>query len=313
MDRKELINHFSKEVTDIAYWQTMTEKRYAHRTLVAFNTDWNAFVCYCQNIQASPLPAKVQTVERFIASMAPTRKLASLKRYIITIRLVHRTLALTDPCSHTQIRLLMQGYHEEKQDDSKQAEGLHADHISRLLLTFESSPNIKDIRDLAIWTVAFDGLLKRSELSNICVDDVKIDDDGFVTIQLDNKQLNLSEATSTAFTRWLSEGLIADGYVFRRIDRHGNIGEKPLDHSSIYRVFRRAGDELGVSSKVIFSGQSPRVGAAQDLANEGATLNEIQSQGRWKSPAMPAQYIGQNSKRDKEMDKFKKDTPWDND
>ncbi|MGF1692476.1 tyrosine-type recombinase/integrase [Photobacterium kagoshimensis] len=313
MNTQELIKQFSKEATGIGYWQAMTGKRYAKRTLVAFNTDWNAFVCYCQSIHASPLPAKVQTVERFIDNMATTRKLASLKRYIITIRLVHRTLALTDPCSHTQIRLLMQRYHEEKQDDNKQAEGLHADHISRLLLAFESSPNIKDIRDLAIWTVAFDGLLKRSELSDICIEDVQIHDDGLISIQLENKLLRLTEPTSTALNRWLTEGLITEGYVFRRIDRHGNIGDKPLDHSSIYRVFRRAGDELGVSSKVIFSGQSPRVGAAQDLANDGATLNEIQSYGRWKSPAMPAQYIGQNSKRDKEMEKFKKETPWDND
>lgn len=313
MNTKESVITFSKEVTDIAHWKAITGKRYAERTLVAFNTDWNAFVCYCQSIHASPLPAKVQTIERFIDHMALTRKLSSLKRYIITIRLVHRTLALTDPCSHTQIRLLMQRHHEEKQDDSKQAEGLHADHLYRLFLAFESSVNIKDIRDLAIWAVAFEGLLKRSELSSLCVEDIIIDEAGNTSLQLEKKTIPLSERTSAVLTQWLTEGLVTDGYIFRRIDRHGNIGEMPLDHSSIYRVFRRAGDELGVSSKVIFSGQSPRVGAAQDLASDGATLSEIQSQGRWKSPAMPAQYIGQNSKRDKEMEKFKKDTPWDND
>ena len=39
-----------------------------------------------------------------------------------------------------------------------------------------------------------------------------------------------------------------------------------------------------------FTGHSPRVGAAQDLAAAGASLVEMQIAGRWSSPGMPARY-----------------------
>ena len=40
-----------------------------------------------------------------------------------------------------------------------------------------------------------------------------------------------------------------------------------------------------------YSGHSPRIGMAQDLARLGALLPEIQNAGRWSDPSMPARYI----------------------
>ncbi|OAN11571.1 integrase [Photobacterium jeanii] len=311
MNKQNWVKIFNSKQTTADDWQTITLKSYAHRTLVAFATDWNAFNEYCLSINTTALPASVDTVVRFLDEKAKTRKLASLKRYVITIRLAHRSLTMTDPCSHTQVRVLMQQFHDQKKDDNKQAAPLHAFHIDQLYSRFQTATSPKDVRDLAIWCLAFDALLKRGELSAITLENIIIESNGLITLTLESKSIRLSPATSAAINRWLTLSMIDEGYLFRRIDRHGNIGDNPLDHSSIYRVFRRASDELGVPANKIFSGQSPRVGAAQDLAFEGASLNEIQAQGRWKSPAMPAQYIGQKTKRDEEMDKFKTETPWD--
>ena len=48
-----------------------------------------------------------------------------------------------------------------------------------------------------------------------------------------------------------------------------------------------AASELGDG----FSGHSPRVGMAQDLAADGAALPELMQAGRWRSSAMPALYV----------------------
>ncbi len=41
----------------------------------------------------------------------------------------------------------------------------------------------------------------------------------------------------------------------------------------------------------LFSGHSPRVGMARDLARAGIELPRLMTAGRWRSPDMPALYI----------------------
>ena len=40
-----------------------------------------------------------------------------------------------------------------------------------------------------------------------------------------------------------------------------------------------------------YSGHSPRIGMAQDLARDDTELPSMMQAGRWKSPEMPARYI----------------------
>ncbi|UTV30030.1 tyrosine-type recombinase/integrase [Photobacterium atrarenae] len=307
---QESIQLFSKYQDSLTPWQVLTQNQYARNTLVAFKNDWHNFLSFCIEHHVQPLPAKADTVHRYIEYMSRSRKLASLKRYMVTISLVHRCHQLPDPCAQTEVRLAMQKQQLEKHDDYKNAAAFRDTHLQRLLEQFESSPKLKDIRDVAIWSVAFEAMLKRSELAALTLDNLNIHPDGLIDLEVTDTRIALSAIASKALQRWLVAGMITDGYLFRRIDRHSNLGELPLDHSSIYRVFRRASDELGMPSNDLFSGQSPRVGAAQDLADSGVSIPDIQEQGRWKSPAMPAQYVGHTDRHDQEIAKYIKHKPW---
>ncbi|MEJ2765858.1 tyrosine-type recombinase/integrase [Photobacterium sp. MCCC 1A19761] len=304
------IDQFRCPIASLDPWQSLTRNQYARNTLVAFKNDWHNFLSFCAEHHVSPLPAKADTVHRYIEQMARHRKLASLKRYMVTISLVHRCHQLPDPCAQSEVRMAMQKQQLEKHDDYKNAAAFRDSHLQRLLDKFECSSKLKDIRDVAIWAVAFEAMLKRSELAALTVDTLDIQPNGLIIIEVNDTRIALSSIASKALQRWLVAGMLADGYVFRRIDRHSNLGELPMDHSSVYRVFRRASDELGLSSSALFSGQSPRVGAAQDLADSGASISDIQEQGRWKSPAMPAQYVGQTDRHDQEIAKYVKPKPW---
>ena len=304
------MQHFNVVMDGIELWERLTHKQYAKNTLVAFKNDWNAFLIYCHNIHATALPATPDTVRRYLELMAQTRKLASLKRYLVTIGLMHRCHAQIDPCLHTEVRLAMRQWRLEKHRDHQQAYGFHDHHLQKLLATFHLSDKIKDRRDMAIWSIMFEGMLKRSELSNLLIEDLYYDDQSQCHIMVKDSIISLSSLANSVLQPWLIEGDIQDGYVFRRIDRHGNVGENAMDHSSIYRVLRRASDTLGFQGKTLFSGQSPRVGAAKDLAEAGLSVPEIQHQGRWKSPAMPAQYVGNYEQSEQEKNKFKKHKHW---
>lgn len=301
---------FRQYQASLELWQTLTQHQYARNTLIAFQNDWHNFLSFCAEHHIQPLPAKADTVHRYIEQMSRSRKLASLKRYLVTISLLHRCHRLPDPCAQVEVRLAMQKQQLEKHDDAKNAAAFRDNHLQRLLDHFETSTRLKDIRDVAIWAVAFEAMLKRSELAALTLDSLDIHPSGLIDIQVTDTRIALSRIASSALQRWLVASMLTDGYLFRRIDRHSNLGDLPLDHSSIYRVFRRASDELGMSSSELFSGQSPRVGAAQDLADSGVSIPDIQEQGRWKSPAMPAQYVGQTDRHEQEVAKYIKPKPW---
>ena len=82
-----------------------------------------------------------------------------------------------------------------------------------------------------------------------------------------------------------------DGPLFRRVRRGGRVEGDPgrrLSVNAIRRIIRRRAAAVGIEGRV--SGHSLRVGGAQSLAAGGASIVEMQTAGRWQSPAMPGHY-----------------------
>ncbi|UJF17298.1 tyrosine-type recombinase/integrase [Vibrio sp. SS-MA-C1-2] len=306
----EQINKLStlllNEPITIELMQTLTSNCYARNSLLSFKNDLIHFREFCLLNNRMALPSSAETVITFLHHFSQDKKYASIKRCGVTISLVHKTLSLKDPMSTSQVQLLLRKLRIEKQGDSKQAEPFRQQHLYKLIQKLSLSDHLKDIRDIAIWSLMLENLLKRSELTALTIDRLYIDNKNEqVYLQLiDNEFLPLSSDTQTALSHWISAANIDSGFLFRRIDKHQNIGSNPMDHSSIYRVFRRASELLGI--KKHFSGQSPRVGAVKDLSDQGVKLNEIQTLGRWRSNAMPAQYIGLYHQQQQQFAKFRK-------
>ena len=61
-----------------------------------------------------------------------------------------------------------------------------------------------------------------------------------------------------------------------------------LRPNQLARRIKQAAQEAGLGDG--FSGHSPRVGMARDLARAGIELPRLMNAGRWRSPAMPAHY-----------------------
>jgi site-specific recombinase XerD len=195
--------------------------------------------------------------------------------------------------------------------DAKQTNAMTSAHLTELntLLSHENV-NLKEIRDIAIYNVMFECALKRSELKALSMSDVDSCNEGY-KITIKDSAYKLSPVASVTLQRWLSFTGTDDEFpVFRAIDKHENIGLQPLDDSSIYRILRRASDMLALAENHHFSGNSIRVGAAQELSKQGLKVREIQDFGRWLSPAMPAQYVGYVGTAENEKMKFKAIVPW---
>ena len=87
---------------------------------------------------------------------------------------------------------------------------------------------------------------------------------------------------------WLAAAGHRAGPMFRRVRRGAVVGNERIADRSLRRIIARRAADAGVEGRI--SGHSLRVGAAQSLAAAGASVVDMQTAGRWKSPEMPGRY-----------------------
>ena len=162
----------------------------------------------------------------------------------------------------------------------------------------EAPDNLAGKRDAAIISVASDALLRVSEVSGLRVDDVTFLPDGTARIRIRRSKTDQRGCgavqyscvrTADRLRRWMSAGRIGLGALFRAVDRWGRVSGRGLGPDSVRAGIKRRAKEAGIQGRV--SGHSLRIGSAQELAERGASLAELQKEGRWKDPSMPALYI----------------------
>ncbi|OCH17115.1 tyrosine-type recombinase/integrase [Aliivibrio logei] len=292
---------FLNDELTIQELQSILKKDYSDNSLVSFKNDWVNFVHFCQLHQVNALPASTTAIRIFIEKQAKEKKMSSIRRSLISISHIHIAFEFKDPTKNAQVKASLGSIRLAKKDDSKQTEGITSQMLKKLEYQLSESVELKDIRDLAIWHLMFELLLKRGELRDLKVTDVSFNDEGLGLIKMKEYYYPLSIKISQLLTRWLEASQILEGYLFRSMDRHENLSLNHLNDSSIYRIFRRA--NILLNHTVNFSGLSARVGATKELSKKGYSIQEIQEMGRWISPAMPNQYIGQ-TKRSEEQKKI---------
>lgn len=300
---------FSQKITAKEF-QSYTLNQYAMNSLLAMCSDWNRYIAFCQCHHYCPLSATdVLPVRHFLESEATQRKYASIRRYSITIGLVFRLLNYSDPTTKPEVRRLLMSLRLDKKGDEKQSDAFNSRHLSRLNSLLCKSKNVLDIRDLAIYYLMFECALKRGELRDLTKDQID-QHHADITVNIQETHYALSEKAARAIIKWMS--YIHDDeiiVVFRSIDRHGHIAASPLNDSSIYRILRHAATRLNQPG-LKFSGQSARIGAAQELHKQGQNVSEIQEFGRWNSPIMPMQYIGNKASANQTQLRYKSFKPW---
>lgn len=307
---KQKLNDFNQHV-NVNQVDELTQHQYSHNSLLAFTKDWNLFLEFCQSRSVTALPASVTAVRQFLEFEARSRKLSTLRRYSVTISLIHLLLSQRDPTSNVLIRQTLSQLRLDKQGDAKQANSLDQRHLDELYQLLSRSKTTKLVRDLAVYFVMFECALKRGEVKTLQVTDLHtmLDPYRHWTVTVGSQTYSLSYRASRCLSRWLVHLSQQKGPLFRAIDRHGNVSASALDDSSLFRILRNAGQYLG-NEQLKFSGQSTRIGAAKELASQGYKAKDIQEFGRWLSPAMPYQYIGDIHTAEQARLKFVSFKPW---
>ena len=266
-------------------------------TLRARRSDLEIFAGWCIERGEPALPTDPDTVAAFVDSMTETRAPATVFRYVASILAAQRTEGTGEHATAEPIRQALQRMHRQTGRRQDQALGLTFNLRQRMLEA--GGDRLIDDRNRALLSVAYDSLLRRSELVALEVSDLVEDADGAATALVRTSKADpegygaivyLARDSMELVRAWLGRSGVSEGRLFRSLNR-GSIGNS-LDASQVPRIFKAMARCAKLPDETVerISGHSTRVGAAQDMVASGISMPAILQAGRWKTPAMVNRY-----------------------
>ncbi len=267
-------------------------------TVRAVRADLERFATWCAEWGHSPLPARAATVVAYVEAMESERAPATVRRYVSSITAVHKAAGEPSPLERATVRRALRRMHRRKGSRQTQVEGLT--WALRRRLVEAAGDRLIDVRNRATLAVAYDAMLRRSELVALQVVDVTRERGGSASLLVRRAKndpegggaiLYLHGDSVKLLSAWLSASGIGDGPLFRSMRKDGTLGGR-LPASQVPRIYKAMAERAGLPEQTVrrLSGHSPRVGAAQDMIASGIGIPAIMQAGRWKNAQMVQRY-----------------------
>ena len=269
---------------------------FSSNTRRAVQADLALYAAWCRERALRPLPASAATVAAFVDAMAAVRAPATVRRYVASIAAAHRSAG--HPVDGAAVKLALRRMHRLRGRRQAQAHGLTWPLRERLLAA--AGGRVIDARNRALVAVAYDALLRRSELTNLQVNDLVEEIHGGATLLVrrgktdpegSGAMVYLASDTVALVREWLARSGVTDGRLFRSLSKGGVPGTR-LHPSQVPRIYKAMARRAGLPPAIVdgLSGHSARVGAAQDMVASGIELPAILQAGRWKTTTMVNRY-----------------------
>jgi site-specific recombinase XerD len=280
-------------------WSSMAKGAFAGNTVRAWKADWEIFSEYCRTHGLQSMPAAAKTVSEFVFEcLSNQKKPATIRRYVSTIGRAHRAANVVDPTATETVKLSLKEMSRTVPARQTQARGLVWAEIA-VFLEFEAR-NLRDIRDRALVTVAYDTMCRREELVNLRIEDIADSADGSGSVLIRRSKTDTAGEGATAYLspltmqlvgEWLEASQLKSGPVFARVVGRNGVGDA-LTAQIVTAVLRKVGQSIGLPPEEWkkISGHSCRVGAAQDLLALNIDMASVMQAGRWKDTRMPMRY-----------------------
>jgi integrase len=272
-----------------------------------YSADWRDFTSWCEAQALASLPAAPETVALYLTQLADRCKVATLARRVAAISQAHQAAGFETPTKAPTVRVVMQGIRRTKGTaPAQKAPALTADLV-RMLDTLPAT--LLGTRDAALLLVGFAGAFRRSELVALDVADLAFSTEGLtVTIRRSKTDQegqgrkvaipygsNPQTCPVRAARAWLTAGEIAEGPVFRAINRHGTVQPGRLSDKAVALVVKRAAEAAGLDP-ANYAGHSLRAGLATSAAAAGVSERAIMEQTGHKSVTVARRYIREGNR-----------------
>lgn len=273
---------------------------FADNTVRALGADSRVFAAWCRANGHAMLPALSKTVAAFIDAQAELKAPATVSRYRSSIAALHRAAGVPNPCGDEVVRLAIRRMNRAKGARQRQAEPLNRSAVERMIkVRAANSSALLGLRDAALIAVAYDTLVRRSELVSLRIEDLQRAEDGSGTVLVRRSKGDqeaqgavkyLAPDTMSHLDAWLAAAGLRSGPLFRPVTKGGRASAGALEAQEVRRLFRKLAALGNVKMARPPSGHSTRVGAAQDMLAAGLEMSEVMQAGSWKSVTMVARY-----------------------
>ena len=276
------------------------EGAYAPNTLRAYRKDMQEFIAYCEKQSTCPLPACPKEVASFLLSTTSQGiKASTIHRKAASISAIHRLSGLADPTKHPEVKLCIRKINRQLGNRFDQAYPVTRDVLQKMLSACGN--DLRGLRDQALLHLAYDSMRRRAELVSFRIEDLVIETDGAGSLLLrrsktdqfgSGRWIHLSQDTVQAITTWLQAADIREGFLLRGIIARQTI-LPDLGTGQVSRIYKLLAKKAHLDQDVVssVSGHSMRVGAAQDLLREGASLPQIMVKGGWTKTDTVMRYV----------------------
>ncbi|HHA1396890.1 TPA: tyrosine-type recombinase/integrase [Enterobacter hormaechei subsp. xiangfangensis] len=279
---------------------------------------------WCEARNKTWLPGAPDDVREYLLYLKNDlgRAVSTVNQHQAMINKVHKHAGLQRPSDDMSVSLGMKAIRRRAMhagEKVSQAIPLHVEDVFRLADVWEDSDKLSERRDLAFIGVAYSSLLRISNVARLRVQDLVFRPDGSAifdvgytkTIDEPNSIAKVLPPEVAGWVRgWILMSCLSDkpeSMLFSKVDRYNNAhpGSEPMKRVNIEKLFARAWLALDLPHQAgqryrTWTGHSPRVGAAQDMAMRGKTLVEIMHEGTWKRPEQVLSYI-RNIEADKSV------------
>lgn len=268
-------------------------------TLRAYRSGLKQFAAFCDERHLPPdlrFPADPYTVAAFIVWLdGRGLKAPTISHRLTALSVMHKKGGFDDPTKATSVVEAMEGLRRQRARAGERPDRKQPTSPEMLrAISDKIGHSIFDARDWAILLLGFSGLMRRSEIAALHMEDVEWRTDGLVLhIRMSKTDqtgegdiVGIPPSTDSAvcpiaaLRRYLALAQHKDGPLFRN---HGNrIKHAGIDPRVVARAVKRLVKRADLDPSK-FAGHSLRAGGATAMAEAGADLGLITKHGRWKS------------------------------
>ena len=270
-------------------------KSIAAGTLTLYEKHWDYFVQWACDNQHKSLPASPGVVASYLSRQEPSSP-STLKTAVAAIRKAHMNAGHPSPTMHPLVSGTMSSIEKNPVRAPQQATGLTHD----LFLTIKNrayepkdgetphQTNRRAATDIALIAFMRDTLCRRSETAAARWQDIEEGPDGAATVHIPFSKTDQTGKGADAYLSTETQVLLIEmvesrGRRTKPTDKIFRMGERQISNR-----IKAAAEHAELDGN--FSGHSPRVGMAQDLAQENFETVSIAQSGRWKSADTVVKY-----------------------
>lgn len=264
------------------------------------------------------LPATADSVARYLASYAGALSINTLKQRLAALAQWHAEQGFPDPTDATVVKQVLKGIQALHPAMEKRAEPLQLTQlaqavdwldrtIDRAEAQHDSANALRYRRDRALVLLGFWRGFRSDELVRLQVEHLNLVPGQGMTCFLPRTKGDRQHVGTTfrvpALSRWcpvaatwdwIAAAQLAQGPLFRQVDRWGHVSACPLHVNSIIPLLRRLFTRAGLSTPDAYSGHSLRRGFAGWANTNGWDVKALMEYVGWKDVHSAMRYLDGN-------------------